>query len=241
MKLGIIADIHNNVTALKVAMKQFDQMKCDKILCCGDIIGIGPYPEQTVQYMMQIPNLIAVRGNHEGYLLDGMPEEYPNEEQMDKEEMLHHKWEHSMLSAESVGFLKKLTYVQELFIEGHKISILHYCMDRAGHYVNYTPNPSGNELSTMFADIDSDIILFGHDHSRTICTVGDKWYCNVGSLGCPGSDKNLARAGVLTVEQHTVRIEPLEIRYDVGCVVDEINRLDYPAAGNIKKFFYGIW
>lgn len=94
MKLGVITDIHNNLTALKYVMAELNQMKCDKIICCGDIIGIGPYPEETVQYMMQIPNLIAVCGNHEKYLLEGMPNEYPNEEQMGFEEMKHHKWEH---------------------------------------------------------------------------------------------------------------------------------------------------
>lgn len=72
MKLGIITDIHNNLTALDAVVKRLQEIKCDKIICCGDIIGIGPYPEETVQYMMQIPDLIAVRGNHEKYLLEGM-------------------------------------------------------------------------------------------------------------------------------------------------------------------------
>ena len=79
MKLGVITDIHNNHTALKVVVERLQQLECDKIICCGDIIGIGPCPEETVQYMMRIPNLIAVRGNHEKYLLDKMPNEYPNE------------------------------------------------------------------------------------------------------------------------------------------------------------------
>lgn len=61
MKLGVITDIHNNITALKVIAEKLQQSGCDKIVCCGDIIGIGPYPEETVQYLMQIPNLIAVR------------------------------------------------------------------------------------------------------------------------------------------------------------------------------------
>ena len=110
MKLGIITDIHNNLTATKAVVQRLQQLECDKIICCGDIIGIGPYPEETVQYMMQISNLIAVRGNHEKYLLDKTPDDYPNEEQMDFGEIEHHKWEHSLLSPESVEFLKKLPY-----------------------------------------------------------------------------------------------------------------------------------
>lgn len=47
---------------------------------------------------MSIPNLVAVRGNHEKYLLEGMPSQYPNDEGMGYEEMEYRKWEHSRLS-----------------------------------------------------------------------------------------------------------------------------------------------
>ena len=57
MELGVITDIHNNLTALRAVVERLRYLECDRIICCGDIIGIGPYPEETVQYMMQIPNL----------------------------------------------------------------------------------------------------------------------------------------------------------------------------------------
>ena len=135
MKLGVITDIHNNYIALKVVVEKLQQLKCDKIICCGDIIGIGPYPEETVQYMMQIPDLIAVRGNHEKYLLDKMPDEYPNEDMMGNGEIEHHKWEHSLLSQKSVDFLRKLPYRVNVEFEGYNLSIMHYCMDYDGHYI----------------------------------------------------------------------------------------------------------
>lgn len=126
MKLGVITDIHNNLIALQAVMQKLTELQCDPIICCGDIIGIGPYPEETVQFMMQIPNLIAVRGNHEKYLLEGMPTQYPNEEQMGLEEMKHHKWEHSLLSAKAVDFLRSLPYRDDVTYEEKRISIMHF-------------------------------------------------------------------------------------------------------------------
>lgn len=240
MKLGIITDIHNNLTALKAVMKKLNQMKCDKIICCGDIIGIGPCPEETVQYVMQIPNLIAVRGNHEKYLLEGMPSEYPNEENMGYEEMKHHKWEHSLLSEKSIVFLKSLPYRTDFDLENKKISVLHYCMDHNGHYINFKTNPSENELKRMFQNIDSDIIIYGHNHSRNICK-SDKIYINVGSLGCPAQDKNIARGGIADIENVIVEIQPIDIKYDVNPIINRMDKLNYPDAANIKKYFYGIW
>lgn len=240
MKLGVITDIHNNYTALKVVVERLQQLECDKIICCGDIIGIGPYPEETVQYMMQIPNLIAVRGNHEKYLLEKMPNEYPNEEQMDFGEMNHHKWEHSLLSMQSVDFLRKLPYQVNVEYEDYSLSIMHYCMDYEGHYINYKTNPSEDDLKKMFSGISADIVLYGHDHCRNICK-GDKLYINVGSLGCPAQDKNVARAGIVKIDKGNVEVEPMDVEYDVDSVIKVIDEINYPEADNIKKYFYGIW
>ena len=240
MKIGIITDIHNNLTALKAVVEKLNQMECDKITCCGDIIGIGPYPEETVQYMMQIPNSIAVRGNHEKYLLEGMPSEYPNEENMGFEEMKHHKWEHSLLSAESIAFLEALPYKTESTCEGFNVSVMHFCMDSDGHYIHYKMNPSADDLDKMFANVKSDIVLFGHDHCRNVCK-GDKFYINVGSLGCPAHDKNIARGGILKIENGNVEIQPIDVEYNVNEVIDLIDEINYPDEDNIKKYFYGIW
>lgn len=240
MRFGIITDIHNNLTALRAVMKKLNQLECDKIVCCGDIIGIGPYPEETVRYMMQIPNLIAVRGNHEKYLLEGMPTEYPNAENMSFGEMEHHKWEHSLLSAESIAFLERLPYKTDITCEGLDLSVMHYCMDGKGHYIHCAAKPSEDDLHKMFADVNSDIILYGHNHSRHICK-GDKLYMNVGSLGCPAQDKNLARAGVLDIENGKAEIQLIDLQYTVNAVIHSIDELNYPDADNIKKFFYGIW
>ena len=79
MKIGIVNDIHNNLIALEAVLNKIEN-ECDMIICSGDIIGIGPYPEETVQKVMQIENLIAVKGNHEKYLIEGLPNDFPNEE-----------------------------------------------------------------------------------------------------------------------------------------------------------------
>lgn len=243
MKFGIITDIHNNAAALEKVLERLKSENCEKIICCGDIIGIGPYPEKTVQMMMKIPNLIAVRGNHEGYLLGGLPEEYTDElktELMDRSEFEYHKWEHSLLSESSVDFLSKLQYKQEFTAGNKKIAVMHYCMDDKNRYISYTPKPGEDGLKKMFANYDADIILYAHDHSRMIKEVIGKWYINVGSLGCPAAEKNIARAGILEINGSYVSVKTADIEYDVSKVIDEINRIDFPAAKEIKMFFYGV-
>lgn len=144
-----------------------------------------------------------------------------------------------MLSPESVNFLRKLPYQVNVEYEGYRLSIVHYCMDYDGHYINYTQNPSEANLKNMFENLKSDIIIYGHDHRRNVCT-GEKLYINVGSLGCPSQDANIARAGILKIENGNIDVETIDLEYDVNSVISMIDKIKYPEADNIKKFFYGL-
>ena len=97
MKLGIITDVHSNINALNAVLEEFDKIQVDSVICCGDIIGIGPNPEETVQELIKIKDmLIAVRGNHEQYLLEGLPKEvHDNKRKMSDDEIKKHEWTHN--------------------------------------------------------------------------------------------------------------------------------------------------
>ena len=231
VKIGVFSDVHNNLPALEAVLSALEQHGCRRFICCGDLIGIGPYPEATVQRLRSIPNLTAVAGNHDRYLTEGLPEVFPNSEGMEREEMLHHRWEHGLLSAESAAFLKSLPLQAEMSSEGKRICIAHYPMDAAGRYLPIDPN----QLQSC-----GDIFLHGHDHARKIACADGQWIINPGALGCPGREKNIARAVVLTITGSDVNVQSIDVSYDAASVVQEISRLNYPSAGDIQKFFYGI-
>lgn len=233
MKIGIITDIHSNVIALDSIIQKFKVEKCDRIICCGDIIGIGPYPEQTVRYIMSLPNLICVRGNHDHYQFRGLPDK------ITKSEKLHHLWNKSLLSADSINFLKGLPKKADLIVEGHSISALHYSVDSENRY-RFIKNPTVSELEDLFLDVDSEIICYGHDHKRLVCNVRQKWYINAGSCGCPEDEKNIARGAILSIDRDKTSLERIDERYDVEEVIREIKRLNYPAAKDILKYFYDV-
>lgn len=239
MRIGIITDIHNNVVALNAVLEKLYAEKCELIICCGDIIGIGPYPEETVQHIMRIPDIIAVRGNHERYLLEGMPTQVPNEEHMGYEEMEHHKWEHALLSNESIEFLRGLTYREDFVSGGLRFAVMHYCMDNSNsRYINYIRNPDLEDCYQMFSEVDADVILYGHDHKPAVNRDERKLFANFGSLGCPGKDGNIARAGILTINNGKLAVESVKVLYEVDKVIADINRLAYPASEEIKIFFF---
>ena len=241
MKIGIITDIHSNIQALNAILNEFDKEKVDEIICCGDIIGVGINPEETVQTLIKRKEmLIAVRGNHEQYLLKGFPHNvHDDKRKMSNEEIENHKWNHSKLSEQSIKFLSQLEISQNIKLAGKRFYIVHYPQQADGTYKKHIKNPSAMENVEMFKEIDADIFLYGHTHTCSINIEEDKWYINTGTLGCP-MDSNIARAGLLEINNEKVEFNPINVEYNVSEIIQEINKLKFPFYKEILQIFYGI-
>lgn len=240
MKIGIITDVHSNIIALNEVLNKFERIKVDKIICCGDIIGIGPKPEETVQELMKNKDkLIVVRGNHEQYLLKGLPKNVHDDKRaMSLEEIDNHEWTHSKLSENSKNFISQFKISNIIEIEGKKIYIVHYPNNEDGIYKKHIKNPTIKQNQEMFSGINADIFIYGHTHTISINNKNNKWYINPGSLGCPVKS-SIANAGILEINKNEIHYEQLKIEYNVNEVIQEIERLKFPFYKGILKIFYG--
>jgi predicted phosphodiesterase len=63
MRYLILSDIHANLEALEVVMERAAG-EYDRIICCGDIVGYGPSPNEVTARIRGF-NPLIVRGNHE--------------------------------------------------------------------------------------------------------------------------------------------------------------------------------
>lgn len=240
MKIGIITDIHSNIQALKIVLKEFEKMKLDKIICCGDIIGIGANPEQTVQELIKLKDkLIAVLGNHEKYLLGGLPKEaHDDKRKMTIDEIRNHEWNQNELSNDSKKFISELPVSTMIQIQNKKIYVVHYPMNEDGTYKKHNRKPSIDENNEMFKEIDAEIFIYGHTHTFNVNNAENKWYINPGSLGCP-MKSNVAKAGILAIDENKVDFQQLDIEYNVNEAISEINKIKFPHYKAILKIFYG--
>ena len=218
MKIGVITDIHANYLALEAVIDALKKEQCEQWICAGDFIGIGPRPEEVLRRVRQLPNLTAVCGNHELYLRQGLPSQVPNEE--------------------SVAFINQLPKKAMLEVEGKKIMVLHYAMDQEQRYL---PIEESSRMRLLALSEQADVIVYGHDHCRSIRCIHGRWLVCCGSLGCPASEKDVARAGIIEITRESgVHVKALDIRYNVKQVLKDIDALAYPSAGEIKQFFYGV-
>lgn len=69
MKAAIFCDVHGNLPALELMIK--DAGYVDQYICLGDVVNYGPWSNECVQYISSLGNCIKITGNHEEYFLSG--------------------------------------------------------------------------------------------------------------------------------------------------------------------------
>jgi predicted phosphodiesterase len=65
MKYAIFSDVHSNLEALSAVLGYFKKKKANSYICCGDITGYGPNPNECIQEVSSLPGLSIVTGNHD--------------------------------------------------------------------------------------------------------------------------------------------------------------------------------
>lgn len=69
MKVAFFSDIHGNLPALEIALKETS--KVDSYIILGDVVNYGPWSNECVKMLETLPNCTKIRGNHEDYFIDG--------------------------------------------------------------------------------------------------------------------------------------------------------------------------
>ena len=75
MKYALISDVHGNLEALTVVLKKIEQLKVDKIICLGDVIGYGAEPEKCAKIIQENCDA-CIMGNHEAAVIGDLDISY---------------------------------------------------------------------------------------------------------------------------------------------------------------------
>jgi predicted phosphodiesterase len=107
MAILVISDIHANLTALDAVLCSAG--KVDAVWCLGDLVGYGPDPNECINRVSLLPNLVCLRGNHDAAALGQIDIEAFN-----AEARLSIQWLLSTLTDESLDFLGGLPEKKEI-------------------------------------------------------------------------------------------------------------------------------
>ena len=70
MATYITSDIHGQYDKFKALMEKINLKDEDTLYVLGDIIDRGPEPIKTMLEIMEMPNAVCIKGNHEVMALD---------------------------------------------------------------------------------------------------------------------------------------------------------------------------
>ena len=75
MRYAIISDVHANESALRAVLADAADMRAEKIVCLGDVLGYGPDPVSALELVYRKAH-VCLAGNHD----DAVSGRYPVED-----------------------------------------------------------------------------------------------------------------------------------------------------------------
>ena len=213
--IAIITDVHANLPALEVALAAIADEGCEAIYHTGDVVGAGPYPAETLQRMLQTPNLRPIMGNHDALLVNGIPDPLPD--WMSEGEARHHHWVREQIDPALRTEVATWPYLRRATWHGLAVTFAHYARDPHGlGFAPIVPAPVAMDLDKLFPDDGAKLIFYGHNHLPSD-EAGRARYVNPGSLGCSSEPHarfavlEIADDGTYVVQRHVVPYDPTEL------------------------------
>jgi diadenosine tetraphosphatase ApaH/serine/threonine PP2A family protein phosphatase len=149
MKVLVLSDVHANLPALEAVLAAAGAV--DAVWCMGDVIGYGPDPNQCIERLASLPNLVCMLGNHDAAAIGLIELSAFNREA--RQSIL---WTQEVLTEENQAFLQKLPQLtiteNATLVHGSPRSpVWEYLLDSYNAYEN-------------FAHFQTPICFVGHTH-----------------------------------------------------------------------------
>jgi len=210
--IGVISDVHGNLHALEAVL---DVMETDLVLCAGDLIGYGAFPNEVVD-LVRWKGIRCVRGNHD-------------------DAVLRNEFEWFNLYAAEAGqwCVKALGGPQRSFLEGlpvrlgyQDVAVFHGSPARPlREYV--TPGTPIAHLIEHLEASGAKMLVLGHTHAPFVTHVNGGLVANPGSVGQPRDGDERASYGVLDTEGMSFSVH--RVHYDVEAAAKAITEAELPS------------
>lgn len=235
MKAIILTDTHANLPALQAVIASIQAEGYDRLIHLGDAISIGPHPAECLDLLLAMPNATYIMGNHDKWFAEGLPD--PQPEWMSDGEVAHQQWTHAQLDLDLQKQVAEWPYMVQEMIEDIAVTFTHYALDESGRdFAPIIRTPTVEELDELFATVESDLILYGHNHTHSDLR-GLAHYINPGPLGC--HDQPVARYSVIEFQNGDYHVEHRTAPYDVGMVAAAYRERQVPEREFLCKIFFG--
>jgi putative phosphoesterase len=226
MKLIVLGDIHGNLPALEVVLRECRAEGYDLIVHTGDLVGFAPFPNETVR-LIRGERIDGVRGNLDESVSAGAADfgGHGRDARTRRLERLAYVWTLERTERQARAFLADLPFEQRHEPSGRRTVLVHAnpidlsaCMweDRDQDY-----------FREMGEAADADVLVFGHTHRPYHRIVDGRHFVNAGSVGyTDGSDP---RTGYVVINLNgNVEVQFRKFPYDVERLLRAMRERRFP-------------
>lgn len=243
MRIAIISDIHSNIEALTEVVKVIDELRADRVVCLGDVVGYGASPNECCEIIRNLAE-VTLLGNHDAAVAGRMDYSFYYEAARQALD-----WSASVIADEHLAWLKSLPYTYRIgevgFCHGSPLDPQAYeyifALEQARELVPYI-----EELP--------EVTFIGHSHLCKAFAIGpddvtdvvaqkfgikrgSKYIVSVGSVGQPRDYDNRSCFVLYDTDARTVEYHRVE--YDIESSAQRI--FDADLAVNFgKRLFLGV-
>ncbi|MBY6038294.1 metallophosphatase family protein [Fictibacillus nanhaiensis] len=242
---AFFTDVHGNVDALRAVIEDARSAGTEHFICGGDMIGIGPFPNEVLEVMFSLPSIKMVTGNHdEAVLALKFKQPYPESHDHAKK---HHQWCSDRIHFDLAIQLLKLPRELDFTVENRKFLITHYPFKHGKKespisedpFLPIVREPSLETMQLFFNDRSAyDFIGFGHHHIRHDFINDSTFFVNPGALGCNTVAE--ARYALVYGDEQGIKVVFRDIRYDRSRLIKAYKEQDVPDASFLLKAFHSI-
>lgn len=244
-RIGLISDLHGNLTALQTALAALDALEIDQIICLGDVVTAGPNPRATVAALAAL-NCPVVMGNTDAWALD--PQPFPWRDANTEFVYAIELWGAQQLGADDRAFMQ--SFVPTVRLELGATTVLCYHGSPTSNLQNIHATTPADQLDEIFAGHVATVAVGGHTHTQMVRRHRDLLIVNPGSVGMPvalarGTEQrhypSWAEFGVLEITEGaagpTLHVELHRTPVDVDAII----RAAYASGMPYVEWYVDFW
>jgi len=159
MRYAIVSDIHANLPAWKTVLTDIADMRADKIICLGDVVGYGSQPVEVLESVYRVVN-VTLMGNHDAAVCGKLdPDTFSPRA---KAAVLRHR---EQLSQTGIDWLSRLPLL--LTTPGFRCAHGDFSDPAAYHYIIEPEHALPSWKATH-----EQLLFVGHSHLPGIFVIG---------------------------------------------------------------------
>jgi putative phosphoesterase len=207
LRYAIFSDVHANLHALNRVLEDIEQHKVDRIICLGDLVGYGAFPNHVVDKVREMCDVV-IAGNHDHAAINLMDISAFNEH-------AHRAaiWTRQKLSADNISWLKDRPMSKVI----EDIQFVHASPINPSKW-DYIF--SKDDARRAMEKADASTVFVGHTHVPFDYTTRNGRIINVGSAGQPRDGD--PRASYVIFDNDTGERRFVRVEYDVYGAKDAI-------------------